>query len=105
MTIKYIQEQLGVVADGLWGNLSHTALTQALQQGKVIKASNNFTVNELLHSDKAVDNGIENLPSLQDFKNLINTVDNLWQPVRDLLGHPMKVTSAYRNHKVNKLVS
>ena len=44
MTIKYIQEQLDVVADGLWGNLSHTALTQALQQGKVIKASNNFTV-------------------------------------------------------------
>ena len=74
MSIKHIQEQLGVVADGLWGNLSHTALTQALQQGKVIKASNNFTVNELLHSDKAVDNGIENLPSLQDFKNLINTV-------------------------------
>ena len=104
MTIKYIQEQLGVVADGLWGNVSHTALIQALRQGKVIKASNNFTVNELLHSDKAVNNGIENLPSPQDFKNLINTVDNLWQLVRDLLGHPMKVTSAYRNPKVNKLV-
>ena len=104
MTIKYIQEQLGVVADGLWGDVSHTALIQALRQGKVIKASNNFTVNELLHSDKAVNNGIENLPSPQDLKNLINTVDNLWQPVRDLLGHPMKVTSAYRNSKVNKLV-
>ena len=38
MTIKYIQEQLGVVADGLWGNVSHTALVQALRQGKVIKA-------------------------------------------------------------------
>ena len=50
MTIKYIQEQLGVVADGLWGNVSHTALIQALRQGKVIRASNNFTVNELLHN-------------------------------------------------------
>lgn len=48
--------------------ISHTALIQALRQGKVIKASNNFTVNELLHSDKAVNNGIESLPSPQDFK-------------------------------------
>lgn len=104
MSIKYIQEQLGVTADGLWGNISHTALIEALRCKKTIKASNNFTVNELLHSDTAVAKGVENFPSIQDFKNLMNAVEHLWQPVRELLGHPVSVTSAYRNPTVNKLV-
>ena len=104
MTIQYIQEQLGVKTDGLWGGVSHTALIRALKNNQQIKMSKCFYLSELLASQTAERNNIDNTPTPVAFTHLVGSVDNLWQPVRELLGVPMLITSGYRSARLNKLV-
>lgn len=104
MPIQDVQKQLGVTADGIWGGVSHTALIRALRGGKQIKLSDSFYLSELLASQTAERNDIDNTPMPVAFTHLVGSVDNLWQPVRELLGVPMLITSGYRGEKLNKLV-
>lgn len=104
MSIQDVQKQLGVIADGIWGGVSHTALIRALRGGKQIKLSDSFYLSELLASQTAERNSIDNTPTPVAFTHLVGSVDNLWQPVRELLGVPMLITSGYRGEKLNALV-
>lgn len=104
MSIHDVQKQLGVIADGIWGGVSHMALINALKDGKQIKMSNSFYLSEFLASQTAERNNIDNTPTPVAFTHLVGSVDSLWQPVRELLGVPMRITSGYRGEKLNKLV-
>lgn len=64
----------------------------------------NFTISELIHSDKAVIYNINNMPDINALDNILNLIFFILQPVRDKFG-PLKITSGYRCEKLNKLVN
>lgn len=64
----------------------------------------NFTMAELTHSNTAKARGISNVPNDTHKANLIESAKNLWQPVRDILGVPMIVSSGYRSPALNRAV-
>lgn len=99
--IKDIQRQINTTPDGIWGEKSIQALRIALTDGVVIPITQNISLNELLASQTASRHGIDNMPNEQVLTNLIESSQNLWQPVRELLGQPMFISSGYRCPALN----
>ena len=68
----------------------------------------NFKLSEFFASSTADKNGIKNEPSLDAKatveRNINLLVDNVLDPLRDILHTPVIITSGYRNPQVNKLV-
>jgi zinc D-Ala-D-Ala carboxypeptidase len=64
------------------------------------KLSPNFTLGELLVTSQP----FPNIPDEQEISNLTLLTKNVLQPIRDLLGVPIVVNSAFRSHQVNKSV-
>ena len=65
--------------------------------------SPNFTLAELTHSEIGIRKGIDNTPPADIVANLSELALTL-EKVRDLLGVPMHINSAYRSPKVNAAV-
>lgn len=63
----------------------------------------NFTISELIYSDTAIQNKINNMPDKNALDNLLYLIVYLLQPVRDKFG-PIQITSGFRNPLVNRLV-
>lgn len=67
-----------------------------------------FTFRELMHSNLALQNDIDNFPPKHEaakvYYNLVVLVDNLLEPIRERFAVPMIITSGYRCERVNKLV-
>jgi uncharacterized protein YcbK (DUF882 family) len=63
-----------------------------------------FTLDELCHSNTATRLKIENKPDEESTKNLIALAENVLDPVREWLGHPITPTCAYRCPKLNAAV-
>ncbi|OOR90228.1 peptidase M15 [Moraxella caviae] len=104
MQIKDIQQKIGTTPDGKWGEQSKKALRKALADGMVIQITPNITLNELLASQTASRNRIDNMPDHATLQNLIDSAENLWQPARDILGQPIRITSGYRSPALNKRI-
>lgn len=64
----------------------------------------NFKMSELIYSETAIKNNINNMPDINSLDNMLELIVNCLQPVRELLGAPMIITSGYRNPLVNRLV-
>lgn len=64
----------------------------------------NFKMSELIYSETAIKNNINNMPDINSLDNLLNLIYYCLQPARELLGAPMIITSGYRNPLVNRLV-
>lgn len=65
----------------------------------------NFTMSELIHSDKANLHKINNVPTdPKILDNMLNLIVYCLQPLRNKVGKPIIITSGYRCEKVNKLV-
>ena len=65
----------------------------------------NFSMTELIKSDTAVKNKINNIPQQSYIlDNLMNLIVYCLQPIRDYIKKPMIITSGYRNERVNALV-
>lgn len=64
----------------------------------------NFKLSELIHSDKANQYAINNMPDINSLDNLLDLICFCLQPVRDKIGKPMIITSGFRCPEVNKLV-
>ena len=64
----------------------------------------NFKMSELIYSETAVKNNINNMPDINSLDNLLNLIYYCLQPARELLGAPIIITSGYRNPLVNRLV-
>ena len=69
-----------------------------------MRLSQNFTLNELTYSDTASRLGIKNLPTQEVIQNLGALVQNVLQPLRDMLGKPITITSGFRNKLLNQKV-
>lgn len=63
-----------------------------------------FNLSELVHSNTAKKRGINNDPPLWVEKNLREACEKLWEPAREILGHPMKISSGYRSEALNKAI-
>ena len=64
----------------------------------------NFTISELIKSDTAEEQGINNTPDINSLDNLLELIFYVLQPLREKLGKPMVITSGFRSVKVNELV-
>lgn len=64
----------------------------------------NFTMSELLHSETAIENNIENLPNKESMDNMLELIFYCLQPIRDKLKRPIIVTSGYRGKELNKII-
>lgn len=69
-----------------------------------MKLSKNFTLEELVFSITANNQGINNTPSPEARAALKRLAVEVLQPIRDAWGHPVVVSSGYRCAKLNKLV-
>ena len=65
--------------------------------------SAHFTLEELTRSETALRKGLDNTPDAETIANLTELANGL-EKVRELLGHPIHVNSAYRGPKVNSAV-
>ena len=64
----------------------------------------NFKMSELIYSEKAIENNINNMPDINSLDNMLDLIVFCLQPVRNLLNVPMIITSGFRCKKVNELV-
>jgi len=69
-----------------------------------MQLTNNFSLVELTSSETAVRKGIDNAPSVEAVANLRYLCENVLQPLRDLYGKSINITSGYRSPKVNKSI-
>ena len=63
-----------------------------------------FTLNELTRSDTATKNKIDNTPTAEAVKNLTTLVDKVLDPLREMYGKPIYISSGYRSPRLNKAV-
>ena len=64
----------------------------------------NFTMSELIASETAKKNGINNIPNdKQILDNLLLLITECLQPIRNYIGLPIQVTSGYRCQTLNNL--
>lgn len=66
--------------------------------------SPNFTLEELTFSDIAARRGIVNLPNPEQLANLTRLSVILLEPIRELLGVPIRINSGFRCPQLNYLV-
>lgn len=69
-----------------------------------MKLTNNFTINEMIYSQTAEANKIDNRPSVQVVANLKELCENVLQPLRNHLACPIVITSGFRCAVLNKKV-
>lgn len=63
-----------------------------------------FTLEEMTRSDVAKRKGIDNTPDLPATEALTALVEDVLDPLREMYGHPIHVTSGYRCDALNKEV-
>jgi len=64
----------------------------------------NFTWEEMIGSVTACRNGIVNRPGTPERVAIERLVKELLQPLRDIYGKPIRISSGYRNAELNRLV-
>ena len=70
----------------------------------ITRISKNFTLEEFTASATAKAKDIANIPDNQQVANLCALVNNVLQPLRDAMGHEIKIGSGYRCAALNKAV-
>ncbi len=69
-----------------------------------LKLTKNFSQNEFTFSRQAESNGIANNPSSEQVEVIRWVAENVAQPIRDLVGAPVRITSGFRSKRVNDAV-
>lgn len=64
----------------------------------------NFKISELIHSETAIKNNINNMPDINSLDCMLDLIVFCLQPIRTLIGFPMIITSGFRCPEVNRLV-
>ena len=69
-----------------------------------LSLSTHFTLTELTRSATAQRLGMDNTPDAQTLNNLRALATNVLEPLRQLYGSPIRVTSGYRSPDLNAVV-
>lgn len=68
-----------------------------------MQLSAHFSLDEFTRSQTAARRGLDNTPDAETLERLKETASGMEQ-VRELLGHPITITSGYRSLKVNSAI-
>ena len=68
-----------------------------------MKLTDNFTLQEMIQSQTALRNGIDNTPSSEHIENLKLLCEHILQPLRDDYNLPLVITSGYRSKKISRI--
>ena len=77
---------------------------EIFDQVKMITTKNYFTINEMIASETAKKQKIDNTPSEAVKANLQALITNVLNPAREIYGRPITVSSGYRCPELNKAV-
>ena len=66
--------------------------------------SDNLSYKEVIYSNTAIAREIPNEPTIEHLENLKAIAKNVFQPLRDHFGVPIKVTSGYRSKELNDAI-
>ena len=69
-----------------------------------MKLSKNLSLKEVVKSNTAIKNGLDNSPKEEHLENLKALAANIFQPIRDYFKKPIAITSGYRGEELNKLI-
>lgn len=69
-----------------------------------MKISNNLSLAEVIKSNTAIKNGIDNSPTEEHLENLKTIAEKVFQPIREHFNVPIGVSSAYRSIKLNNVI-
>jgi len=69
-----------------------------------MKLSSNFTLEELIISQTALRNNIDNTPNEEEIENLKKLCINILQPLRDDYQLPLVISSGFRSKELSSLV-
>jgi len=69
-----------------------------------MKISEHFTLEEFTRSTTAMKKGINNTPNETETAHIKALCDNLLEPIRELWGSGITITSGFRSEKLNKFV-
>ena len=68
------------------------------------KISAHITLREGIESYTAKRKGIENIPSDYELTNMVGVAENIFEPLREWVGGPIKINSFFRSKKLNKAI-
>ena len=69
-----------------------------------MKISNNLTLAELTTSQTAIRLGIKNTAPAYVIENLKAVAENVFEPIREHFGKPIRISSGYRSKELNKAI-
>ena len=69
-----------------------------------MKLSDNLSLKEVIKSDTAIKNGIDNNPTEEHLKALKTIANEVFQPIRDYFDVPIYVSSGYRSKALNSVI-
>ena len=64
-----------------------------------------FTIKEMCSSSTAQAKGIDNTPTAETISNLTELINNVLDPLREMYGKPIRVSSGYRSEQLNRNVN
>jgi hypothetical protein len=70
----------------------------------MLRISDNITYHEAIYSAKAIELGIDNRPTPQQLANMKLLASKVFEPLRTIIGHPIKINSFYRSPLLNKAI-
>lgn len=68
-----------------------------------MQLSKNLSLAEVIRSESAKRNGINNMPTQEHIENFKLLAENVFQPIRDHFGRPIHISSGYRSAALNKI--
>jgi hypothetical protein len=68
------------------------------------KISNNISYNEAVYSHSAKKRGIKNIPNDIQLSNMKLIATKIFEPLREWVGEPIKISSFFRSKALNKAI-
>jgi hypothetical protein len=69
-----------------------------------MQLSKNLALSEVTRSETAKRKGISNMPTEEHIENFKKLAENVFQPIRDHFGVPIRISSGYRSEALNKAI-
>ena len=69
-----------------------------------MKVSEHVSYNEAIYSDTALRLNIKNEPNDYQISNMVGIANNIFEPLREYVGGPIKITSMFRNEILNRAI-
>ena len=69
-----------------------------------MQLSKNLALSEVTRSETSKRRGISNMPTPEHIENFKKLAENVFQPIRDHFGVPIRISSGYRSEALNKAI-